>query len=52
MEYKKLTITIPKKLFLKYKKTCDENGLKLSGRISVLIEKDLQSISLTKLKKN
>lgn len=41
MEYKKITITLPEQILKKYRKFCEENGMKLSNRIAVLIKKDI-----------
>lgn len=46
MEYKRISITIPKELFIKYKEFIDSNGVTLSGRLAVLITKDLKNKSL------
>jgi len=44
--YKKLTITLPKKLFDEYKKFTGDNGITISGRIAILIKQDLENKKL------
>jgi macrodomain Ter protein organizer (MatP/YcbG family) len=44
MEYKKkVSLTVTGTLWDKYKLFCAKNGMKLSTRIELLIEKDLES---------
>ena len=40
--YKKITITLPKEVFEKFKEYCREEGMNVSSRIAVLIMKDLK----------
>jgi hypothetical protein len=42
MEYKRVNFTIPKDLWRKFRKYCIEKGYSFSGRICVLISKDLE----------
>jgi len=41
-EYKRVTITLPKKLLEKYQKHCEEEGMNLSSRIAILLKRDLE----------
>ena len=41
-EYQRLNITLPKKLLNKFRKFCEKEGMALSKRISILIEKELK----------
>jgi metal-responsive CopG/Arc/MetJ family transcriptional regulator len=41
MEYKKITITLPQNIFKKYKEFCEDNGMNMSKRISLLLKEDL-----------
>ena len=43
MDYKKITITLPETLIKKYKQYCEENGMNVSKRISILLKDDLNS---------
>jgi len=45
MEYKKITITLPQQILKKYKEFCEENGMKISNRIAILIKKDLETFN-------
>jgi len=48
MEKERLTIYTPSKLIKDYKILCKEFGIKISGRISILIEKDIKSLNRLK----
>lgn len=39
--YKKITITLPEDLLVKFKEFCQKNGINLSSRIAILIKEDL-----------
>jgi len=43
MEYKRISITLPKKLFNEYKEFVEDNGMNMSGRIAILIKEDLKN---------
>lgn len=40
-EYEKITITLPKKLLKEFRDFCARNAINMSGRIAILIGKDL-----------
>ena len=40
--YKKVTITLPEDLLIKYKEYCKQRGMNLSSRIAVLLKKDFK----------
>jgi metal-responsive CopG/Arc/MetJ family transcriptional regulator len=46
MEYKRVTITLPKHLAETYKRFVEENGLNMSGRIALLVKEDLKNKTL------
>lgn len=41
-EYEKITITIPKDVMKEFRNFCARHAINMSGRISKLIEKDLE----------
>lgn len=43
--YERISITIPKELLKKFRKFCEDNAINMSGRISKLIEKDINEKS-------
>jgi len=42
MEFKNLTISVPKNLLKKFKEYCRSEGMKISNRLVVLMERDLK----------
>ena len=45
-EYKKVTITLKKSTINKYKEFLKSNGMSLSGRLMILIQRDLEENSI------
>ncbi len=41
-KYERLNITLPDKLLNEFKEFCEKNGINLSSRIAILIQKDLE----------
>ena len=42
VKYERINITLPKDVLLKFREFCEENGINISSRISILIKKDLE----------
>ena len=38
----KITLTVDKEIFNKFREQCEEDGMKISSRVSKLMEKDLR----------
>ena len=46
--YERINITLPKEVLKKFRNFCKKNGINMSSRISILLEKDLKKRSLLK----
>ena len=42
-QYKKVTISLPLKIFEEYQEFCKREGMNLSSRIAILLKKDLEN---------
>jgi|TARA_B100001971_G_C17978257_1_gene425953 metal-responsive CopG/Arc/MetJ family transcriptional regulator len=41
-KYERITITLPQDVLQKFREFCKRNGINMSSRISLLVEKDLK----------